>query len=248
MHWRQLLILLWIGLMQLAQAATEVLPLNYHTADELMPLVQSILGNQGRVAAYSNQLVVTAPDPLINAVRQTLLQVDLPPRRLLISVDAQDSSNSQGYQTEPARVRLIHRGTAARGGGVQQIQTTEGYPALIQVGQQVPLTSTNTDRYGRVYQNTQYQEVLQGFYATARVSGDQVQIQLNSQRDRLDSAQRNLIQQQNSSTYLSGRLGEWISVSSIDENNSNQRNGPTQHYATQGSNNQSVRIKVELLP
>ena len=33
----------------LANAATEVIPLNFRTADDLLPVVQSTLGNDGRV-------------------------------------------------------------------------------------------------------------------------------------------------------------------------------------------------------
>lgn len=249
----------------LVQAATEVITLNYRMADELLPIAQSILGAQGRVAAHGNQLIVTAPEPQIDELRQTVLQLDQAPRRLIISVDTQDFSNSrgQGYQVDGAvnigetsirsgysdhnQVRIIRRNTSSREGGVQQVQTTEGYPALIQIGQQVPLTTTNTDQYGRFYQNTQYQEVMRGFYATATVTGDQVQVQLSAQRDQVSRNRPNVINLQNTDTRVSGRLGEWIPVSGIDENGSSQRSGILRHYSTQGAQNQSLRIKVDVV-
>jgi type II secretory pathway component GspD/PulD (secretin) len=49
---------------------------------------------------------------------------------------------------------------------MQQIQASEGQPALIQVGQSIPITSTSTDGYGRLQSNTEYRNVTQGFYVT----------------------------------------------------------------------------------
>ena len=37
------------------QAATEVIPLNYITADDVLPTAQAVLGNEGRANAYGNQ-------------------------------------------------------------------------------------------------------------------------------------------------------------------------------------------------
>ena len=125
----------------------------------------------------------------------------------MISVDTQDSANSTagGYRVDGSaragdvefetgrgeiggrdQVRIIRRSTNSRNGGIQQIQASEGYPALIQVGQSVPLTTQGSDGYGQIYQQTQYRDVLRGFYATATVHGDRVQISISSSsRDRL---------------------------------------------------------------
>lgn len=262
-------LLAWVlGLSLLAssvQAATEVISLNYRSADELLPIAQSVVGGQGRLAAQGNQLVVTAPSEVIQELRQTLQELDRVPRRLLISVDTQDFSNNrgQGYQvdgsintgevsvqsghSERNQVRIIRRNTSSRDGGIQQVQATEGYPALLEVGQRVPLTNTNTDRYGDPYQNTEYHNVMRGFYATTTINGDWVQINLSTQRDRVNHNRPEVLDLQSTETRVSGRLGEWIPVSGIDENASSQRDGILRHYSTQGSQNQSLRIRVELL-
>lgn len=260
------LLLLTLTLLSLpAQAATEVITLNYRMAEDVLPIAQSVLGPQGRLAAQGNQLIVTAPSELIQELRQTLQELDRAPRRLLISVDTQDFSNSrgQGYRVDGSintgevgiqsgysdrnQVRIIRRNTNTQDAGLQQVQATEGYPALLEVGQRVPLTNTNTDRYGEIYQNTQYHNVMRGFYATATVTGDWVQINLSSQRDRVNRSRPEVLELQNTETRISGRLGEWIPVSGIDENASSQRDGILRHYSTQGRQNQSLRIRVELL-
>ena len=54
------------------QAATEVIQLNNRMGEEVLPVAESVLGGQGRVTAYGNQLIVNAPDALILELRQVV--------------------------------------------------------------------------------------------------------------------------------------------------------------------------------
>ena len=84
------------------QAATEVIPLNYRTAEDVMPVVQSVLGGEGKVTAYGNQLIVNASPTKIQELRDLLSQLDTQPRRLLITVDTSDSNyqDDRGYAVD----------------------------------------------------------------------------------------------------------------------------------------------------
>ena len=84
------------------QAATEVIQLDNRMAEDVIPVAESVLGGQGRVTAYGSQLIVNAPDALISELRQVIDQLDVEPKRLLISVDTQDSASSSagGYQVD----------------------------------------------------------------------------------------------------------------------------------------------------
>lgn len=86
----------------LAQAASEVIQLNFRMAQDILPVVQSVLGEQGRATAYGNQLIVNASDDKIAELRAVLEQIDTQPRRLLISVDTQGQqyNRERGYQTD----------------------------------------------------------------------------------------------------------------------------------------------------
>ncbi|MCD1609561.1 secretin N-terminal domain-containing protein [Stutzerimonas kunmingensis] len=250
------------------QAATEVIQLDNRMAEDVIPVAESVLGGQGRVTAYGSQLIVNAPDALISELRQVIDQLDVEPKRLLISVDTQDSASSSagGYQVDGSvrsgdvelesgrgeiggrdRVRIIRRSTNSRDGGVQQVQASEGYPALIQVGQSVPLTTQGTDGYGQIYQQTQYRDVLRGFYATATVHGDRVQVTISSTRDRLAQGRGGVVEVQNADTRVSGRIGEWITIGGVDESASSEQQGTLRRYSTQGGQNLSMRLKVDVL-
>ncbi|MGA4636565.1 secretin N-terminal domain-containing protein [Pseudomonas solani] len=265
---RALLAALLLALSLPLQAATEVIPLNYRTAEDVMPVVQSVLGNEGRVSAYGNQLIVNAEPAKIQELRTLLNQLDTAPKRLLISVDTSDSNyqNDRGYAVNGSasvggvdieagrgevrgrdQVRIIRRSTDTRGGGVQQVQASEGYPALIQVGQSVPITTASTGPYGQVYSNTEYRNVTRGFYVTASITGDIVHVAISSNRDRLSQSQPGVIDVQSTDTRVSGRLGEWITVGGVNESSQSDDSGFLRQRSTQGSENMTMRLKVESL-
>ena len=247
-------------------AATELIQLNYRMAEEVLPLVQAALDGQGKASAYGNQLMVNASPDKIAEIRDLLGQLDQAPRRLLISVDTSEQTldSGSGYRVDGSisagdaevivgrgevqgrdQARIIRRSTNSRSGGTQQIQATEGYPALIQVGQSVPLTTTSVGPYGQVYQNTQYRNVNQGFYVTANLSGDIVHISINSNNDRVNRYQPGVIDTQSTDTRVSGRLGEWINLGGVSQQSQGNDSDVLRRYSTQGSNDMSMRIKVE---
>lgn len=250
------------------QAATEVIPLNYRMADEVLGVVQTLLGNEGRVSAYGNQLIVHAEPRKIEEVRELLQQLDSRPRRLLITLEStnDDLRNDTGYRVDGTltagdaevrigrgevhgrdQVRIIRRSTDSRGGGTQQIQATEGYPALIQIGQSIPLTTTSSGPYGQVHHSTQYQNVMRGFYVTATLTGEQVHLNISSQNDRLSQNHPGAIDVQAADTRVSGRLGEWISLGGVSEHSSSSNSDLLRRHSTQGRSSTSLRLKVEAL-
>ncbi|EXF45617.1 type II and III secretion system family protein [Pseudomonas sp. BAY1663] len=97
-----LLLAITLALSLPLHAATEVIQLNHRMAEDVLPVAASVVGEQGRVTAYGNQLIVNAPGPVISELRQVLEQLDTEPKRLLISVDTQDSASgsSSGYRVD----------------------------------------------------------------------------------------------------------------------------------------------------
>ncbi|MCQ2029960.1 secretin N-terminal domain-containing protein [Stutzerimonas zhaodongensis] len=250
------------------QAATEVIPLKFRMAEDVLPIAESVVGDQGKINAYGNQLIINAPASVINELRDVLAQLDNEPRQLLISIDSQNSATSgaSGYSVDGSaragnvevqtgrgerngrdQVRIIRHSTTSEGGGIQQVQATEGYPALIQVGQSVPITTSGHDGYGQIYQQTQFRDVTRGFYATATIHGDQVQLTISSHQDRMSSSRPGAIDVQETNTSVRGKLGEWISLGGIDESASSSQSGTLRRYSTQGRQDLSLRLKVDTL-
>ena len=130
---------------------------------------------------------------------------------------------------------------------MQQIQASEGSPALIQVGQSVPLTSYQTDSYGDLQSQTQYRNVTQGFYVTASVTGDTVHLDISTNNDRLSLESADVVNVQSTDTKVSGRLGQWITLAGINHQSQADLNGQARQYATQGREDMTLRVKVDTL-
>ncbi|WP_120995332.1 secretin N-terminal domain-containing protein [Stutzerimonas urumqiensis] len=248
-----------------ATAATEVLPLGYRTADEIMPIAESVIAGHGTVSAYRNQLVISASPEVIEEVKRVLGELDTPPKELLITVATGEvgAITEDGYRVNGEidaggvsvgtdtqgrdGIRIIRRSTSSQGDGVQQVRTTEGYPALIEVGETVPMTTTVTDGYGQIYQHVEPRDVTRGFYATATVVGERVQVVLSSQRERIDSVHPDTIDRQRADTRVSGRLGEWIYIGGVGEQRIATDRGTLRRYSTQSEDDFGLRLKVEVI-
>ncbi|MEB0046597.1 MULTISPECIES: secretin N-terminal domain-containing protein [unclassified Pseudomonas] len=233
-------------------AATEIVPINYRTSADLLPVAQNFIGKDGQVSAYGNQLIVNAEPGKIEALKTFLAQLDTAPKRLLITVDTNENNfqGDQGYSVNgsaPSQTRIINRSTDSRDGGIQQVQASEGTPALIQIGQSVPLTSTQTDTYGRQQSQTQYRNVTQGFYVTASVTGDIVHLAISTNRDRMSQERPDVVNVQSTDTTVTGRLGEWITLAGVNRQTQADKQGITRSYSTQGRDDMTLRVKVDTL-
>lgn len=244
MSLRTLLTALLLAASVSAVADTEVVNLSNRTSTDLLPVAQNFIGKDGTVSAYGNQLIVNADPAKIEDLRTLLSQLDTPAKRLLITVDTNENNqqNSGDSQT-----RIISYGTTSREGGIQQIQASEGVPALIQVGQSVPLTTTQQDSYGRLQNQTQYRNVTQGFYVTASVTGETVHLAISTNRDRMSQERPDVVNVQSTDTSVSGRLGEWISLAGINRETQADKSATTRSYSTQGRDDLTVRVKVDTL-
>ena len=227
-----------------AAADTEVVNLSNRTSADLLPVAQNFLGKDGTVSAYGNQLIVNADPAKIQDLRTLLSQLDIPAKRLLITVDTNENNQQSSGDSQ---TRIISYGTASRDGGIQQIQASEGVPALIQVGQSVPLTTTQPDAYGRPQNQTQYRNVTQGFYVTASVTGDTVHLAISTNRDRMSQERPDVVNVQSTDTSVSGRLGEWIPLAGINRETQADKTSQTRTYTTQGRDDLTLRVKVETL-
>ncbi|WP_278407814.1 secretin N-terminal domain-containing protein [Pseudomonas rhodesiae] len=244
MHLRTLLTALLLAVSVSASADTEVLNLSNRTSADLLPVAQNFIGKDGTVSAYGNQLIVNAALDKVQGLRTLLAQLDTPAKRLLITVDTNENNQQD---TGDSQTRIISYGTVSRDGGIQQIQASEGVPALIQVGQSVPLTTTSQDSYGRLQNQTQYRNVTQGFYVTASVTGDTVHLAISTNRDRTSQERPDVVNVQSTDTTISGRLGEWIPLAGINRQTQADKTSATRTYSTQGRDDLTLRVKVDTL-
>ena len=150
--------------------------------------------------------------------------------------------------------RLKARVTSARSiedeRNTQQLQVLEGNRALVRSGKSVPVPQRQViqDQWGtRVIDSTQYQEVNSGFYVLPRISGDRVTLEISAQNDALvpGSGDQPVMRVQQASSTVSGRLGEWLEVGGLGQQQNHDDSAISTRGASRASGQRSVLIRVE---
>lgn len=168
------------------------------------------------------------------------------------------SGNTSGLNVEAGqgqdrlRAHVISTRSLEDDRKTQQLQVLEGNRALVHSGQSVPVPQRQVIQHPwgtQVIDSTQYQEVSSGFYVLPRVNGDRVTLEITAQNDSLAPNQpagnfpNTRIQQ--TSTTVSGRLGEWLVVGGVGQ----QRNIDDSTISTRSLSDtreqRNVLIKVE---
>jgi hypothetical protein len=112
---------------------------------------------------------------------------------------------------------------------VSSVRAIEGNEAYISIGQLVPLMSTQvTPGYHGpiVQQSTEFHDVSTGFYATVRLSGDLVTLDISPRQQRVRSSTYGpVVETAGATSTVSGRLGEWLPLGAVRESAGDDRSG-----------------------
>lgn len=164
------------------------------------------------------------------------LSVDNP--HLRIGKDKENSLRLKRYTTETQETNL------------RTLQTLEGQPTLISSGISRPVV---TDRGYIVgprsseWTSYDYQTVASGFYATVQLLGDRVRIEIASQKQTPINGSA-AVSHQETDSVISGRLGEWLPLSSSASQRRLQSRGIGSRTGSETSRESELWVKVELLP
>lgn len=248
-----------------APPRVEVIEVRSQPAADLLDSIQPLLGQHSSVSAYHDKLIVKGTPDEIAAVRSLLASLDRPPRRLIIEVrqggGQSVSTQGLGYGVNTgslqigrappqpgAALSLQDARTRSDGDSLQRVQALDGRPALIRTGQSVPVYQGQPRWYGhRVAPGyrVDYRDVSTGFYALPRVHGNQVTIEVYQQRQR--SADRGRFDNQQASSMLRGRLGEWLTLGSIGGEDAASGNRIGLHAQTQRRQDTLIELRVVAL-
>lgn len=248
-------------------AEMRVIQLQHRTDSELIRLLEPMLNPGERIAGNGQQLIVRAEGSRMDELQQLIDSLDTPLRRLLITLDDSGSGISREHGIDARgrirgragevvigpqgadgnRVDIRHYSTTDTSSGLRSVQTLEGSAAFIRTGQQVPQRQWSRDHRGRPVLQTVHRQLDQGFYVTPRLLGDQVILELDTQNNRFSRRDERIIEQQSLSTRVSGRLNEWIAIGSIGQDAQHGSSGIGTYSKSYSSNNNDLRIKVQLL-
>lgn len=164
-----LLLMVLLAGTALAQTTVEVIPLKYRQADQVIPVLQPLLGREASINNFQNQLVIRATPSELAQVKRVLAGIDTPPRRLLITVrqDADVSGSRREAEVSGSignnNARVTVPGSGSREGG--NVALREGDDRL-----RARVTDSSQTGGERTAQTVQ---VLEGYSAFIRAGESQ---------------------------------------------------------------------------
>jgi type II secretory pathway component GspD/PulD (secretin) len=262
---RRFLIFLLLWPLCVMAQSMQIFKLQHRSAGDLLPELQPFVERGGVLTGMNDSLFLRASPRNQDEIRQMLAALDVPQRRLMISV------RQEGDDELAARGGAVNGSITVRDGKVgaggtarvyssdrssnnrlsQSVQTLDGGRASIVVGQSfwVPMRQVMVGAGGVIVADTVVQrDIGSGFVARPRLSGGQVTVEISPQQETLEgNAATGSIRSERLATTVSGALGEWLVLggSAVDEQG--QAGGAS--WGTRSASRQRrLLMKVEALP
>lgn len=269
---------LGLMLMALAAVATpqelQVIELRYRLAEEIVPIVQPLLEAGGVLTGADRLLFVNTSPANFEQIRQAVEKLDRRPRQLMITVgqgtvtrddrtdlhgtatigsgDVQVGVNAPPGDDSGVAVGVRSHSQRAELHNTSSVRTLEGTETYIAVGQLVPLTTTQVvpgQRRPLLYTSTEYRDVSTGFYATVRLHGETVTLEVSPRQQRLRGvASAPVVQTAGLVSTVSGLLGDWIPLGAVQETGDGDASGLLLWGRRTADSQYSAWVKVDEVP
>jgi type II secretory pathway component GspD/PulD (secretin) len=266
-------VLLFIFLASYASAQTrvEVIKLKHRTAEELIPLLQPILGDGGTITGTGYTLILKASSRDMNSAKQVLAQLDSALRNLRIIV-------KQGTRTQlnastaslSARVPIGNKGSigvnpgASGGPGLNAGFSKDGYRVRGHANEErisndnmfTQQVVTMEGRPATIHigqripfqtftpnqgTSVQFQDVRKGFSVLPRVNGNNVRLDIHPENSAIGAGGINF---QEVHTTVQGQLGEWIEIGAMAEDHTSGSSGILSGSQVRSNDRRTVFIQV----
>ncbi|HLF95613.1 MAG TPA: secretin N-terminal domain-containing protein [Methylococcaceae bacterium] len=244
------------------------LPLHHRQADEVVELLRPLLEPGEVIVPNRFSLIVRASPQRIAEIRELLRQLDKRSHRLIIHVRQSGVTSAEELNAaarvqgridagdfSESRVRIqgrIRRGdTRESADNTQQVQTLEGQPARIQMGETraVPAPG-NVVIYGGghavVAPGLQYQDLTTGFAVLPRLTGSgEVQLEISPWSDTADPRYLGGVRTREATTSVQVRLGEWVEIGGQTTGQTSEQDRLLGHAYRTSRENVGILLMVE---
>lgn len=250
------LLLLLLLMPMLAHAEMNFITLKHRNAEALIPLLQPVLSEDIRISGRNNLLIVNSKPRQLEEVRSLIEQLDTPLQSLMISViqggdykQATLHGDIRGSIERP-KVRIYGTKKKEKDAIAQRLRVIENEWATIRSGESIPVVTKRSSHSAHgtsVQQSIEYRDVESGFEVRPRIRGEHVTLEVRPFSSKRSTSGAGIIEKHNITTTVNGKLGEWITIGGIDEQQ--QHSGVGTFYATgkKHSATHTVKLKVERL-
>ena len=257
------LLTVWLVLISLsAWAQLEVIELRSRSAEQVLPVLLPLVEPGGTLTGVNNQLFLKASPGNRAEIKRALAALDKPLRRLIIRVahDRQATQSARGGEANgqivlggsnriQGEARVWDTRSLQRDNAAQMVQTVEGGQAFIQVGRALPLPMRQViigPGGAIINETTVYRDIGSGFYASPRVNGQRVTLDISQQAEQVaGNGPYGRVDRQQLSTTVSGQLGEWIELGGSGRQAQGEQGGGFAYGTRDGREQRSIWLKVE---
>jgi hypothetical protein len=209
--------------------------LKHRFADDLLPVVQPLVGPGGTASGMNNVLIIRTTPERMAEIERLVSELDVMRRNLRIEVSHDSSLQSTdsrisasgrgrvgdteivigepGRRQQGARVQIGQGSSRMSRQGTQFLTVMDGGDAFIEVGQSVPYTqqwAMFTQQYAKVQQTIEFEDITTGFAVSPRYIGDEVELEITPRITRLGRGRA--IDFEALSTRVRVRPGEWFNL------------------------------------
>lgn len=272
---RRLFVSLWFLFAMLstvtATATTEfkIITLQHRFAEDLLPMIQPLAGEDGVVTGMQNQLIIRAQPERLTEIEQVIASMDVARTHLKITVRRQnqlDASQSEvdisgrkrignvaistsrypRQAQDGAQIDIQNNNSTLKQNNQQFINVVDGEFAFIQVGQSVPFTQewhTFTHRYTQVQRTTEFVNISTGFAVRPRSVGAQIELDITPRIAQLN--QQGFIDFESLRTVVRVNKGEWFDLGGTMQQNDEVSRAILSFKNKAQTHNHALSIRVD---
>lgn len=217
----------------------KIITLQHRLANEILPAIQTLIGENGTASAVQNNLIIRANAEDMVAIEEIVSRLDSPRHHLKITVSRESMRNSnsnnismRGQQrivefditdeksnrrNPDGAVVAIQQQAQQQTASMQQfIQVLDGGEAFIRIGQHIPYTQqwlALTQQFARIQTSTQFVDIDTGFMVRPNTIGNQVELSITPKFSQLNQA--GAITFESLSTVIIVNRGEWVDLGGV---------------------------------
>ena len=251
-------------------AEVAVIKVNYRSASDILPLVQTLLspGGKATVDTRTNTIIVNDTSESVAEIQGLVANTDKPGEQVRIRFKFQETGFSKdrdlsasgrvsGDRWSVASGRSRREGVhvRARETRVNRQGTTESFIsvmsgsfAYIWVGKDIPFAERwvyLSRRYAHMVENVNFQRVETGFEVRPVITGNSVHIEIVPRISSLEEGDRGVVRLTEVSTTLTVPKGQWVSIAGTSEQSSEVIRDILSTGSSSANSTLSLSLKVE---
>ncbi|MBC7787304.1 MAG: nodulation protein NolW [Methylophilaceae bacterium] len=261
-----------IVLCTLVQAETTfiIIELNHRMAQELVPTIRPLVGDNGVVTAANNQLFIRADREHITEIQQLVAALDVEKHnhKISVSYDAINSqqqdntsvqgsikrgnisiSNSRKLPNNAAQIQFEQNNTIVTQQNMQFVNVLDGERAFVKTGQIVPYTQEWVllkQRYIQIQTTTNFRDISTGFairLSSLGTSSNEFELEITPRIAGLNT--NGFVDFEELSTSVRVRKGEWFDLGGTMMNRDEVSRKILSTQSQAGQQSSTLKLSVE---